>query len=282
MAEKPPLYLGFDIGGTKCSVCIGHPDGTIVGARRVPTSSLGGAHTAIPRLTDLANGLLQDHSLRPVDLQAIGISAPGPVDVKNGRFLKPPNMPGWEYAPFVEHWETAFQRPAHMNNDANTCVLAEWYYGEFKGCDNLVYITNSTGYGAGIMCNGQLLQGVTDTAGEIGYLVLDAGCPFEYGGMHGSQEGYLGGMATAQRLQREIREQSIATSIVDHAHGNIENITFKHFVAAVNDGDDYATRQWNTYCERMAQGLGILLQVLNPEAIVLGTLAAARHAQAQK
>ena len=126
-----------------------------------------------------------------------------------------------------------------MNNDANTCVLAEWYYGEFKGCDNLVYITNSTGYGAGIMVNGTLLQGPSDTSGEIGYLVLDPNCSFEYGGIRGSQEGYLGGMATAQRLQRDIAKQGLTTRILDHAGGTISDINFESFVAAVREGDAF-------------------------------------------
>ena len=84
------LYLGFDIGGTTCSVCLGSPSGEILDNTRIATADLGGSDTGIPRLTEIANTLLQKNSLRPIDVQAIGISAPGPVDIKKtGASLNP-------------------------------------------------------------------------------------------------------------------------------------------------------------------------------------------------
>ena len=159
-----------------------------------------------------------------------------------------------------------------MNNDANAAALAEWMYGEYTGADGLIYLTMSTGLGAGIVVNGRLLQGITDTAGEVGYHVLDVNGPQSPCGHRGSFEAYCGGKNMADCLRREIAERRIKTRILDHAGGDLNRVDFRCLAQAVRERDAYACQIWEEYILRLGQGIGNLIMILNPQVIVLGTI----------
>jgi len=265
--------LGIDIGGTKTSVCIGNRRGEILVSRRIPTRADEAAVTTIARILELARSVVSEAGLDGGRIRAVGLSTPGPVSVSRGLMLKPPNMPGWVNVPMLESFRKGLGRPTAMNNDANACALAEYLFGECKGTRDLVYLTMSTGLGAGVIVNGQLLQGVSDTGGEIGHHVLDADGPPCPCGQRGCLELYCGGRNLALRLQEEIRRQAVRTRILDLAGGEIERIDFSHFLAAAREGDAFAVRRWEEYLERLAQGIGTVIMFYNPAVIVLGTIA---------
>lgn len=262
--------LGIDIGGTKMAVCLGDEHGTIFDTRRIPT----GTEAPIPTLQKvvaLARDLLRDQNRRPNDLDAIGISAPGPLSVSKGLLLAPPNMPGWIDVPVVEVFAQSFGRPVFMNNDANAGALAEYMFGSRGHVPDLVYLTMSTGLGAGFVADGRVIQGVTDLAGEVGHHVLDANGPPCPCGQRGCWEIFCGGMNVANRLREKIRSGKIATAIVQCA-GGLEQIDFKAFVEAVRRRDAFALREWEDYTEHLAHGIGTVIQFMNPSLIVLGTI----------
>ena len=265
--------LGIDIGGTKTSVCIGDEKGRIVASRRMPTRTPEGPESGIRRTIELANSLLSENRLTLKDIEAVGISAPGPVSVPRGLMLAPPNMAGWVNVPVVRMFQDAFHRPVFMNNDANACALAEYLFGSCRGTQNLVYLTMSTGLGAGFIANGKLVQGVTDTGGEIGHHVLDINGPPCPCGQRGCLELYCGGLNVANRLREQIVTRRIRTAILDLAGGDPANIDFKTFVEAVKQDDPFAVQAWHDYIERLAQGVGTVIMFMNPEVILMGTIA---------
>jgi glucokinase len=265
--------LGIDIGGTKTSICIGNPDGTIHVSQRMRSFPERGFEDYVQRMTALAHEVLDQHGITLDEIDAIGISAPGPLSTAKGELLCAPNMEGWINVPILQATREALKRPVYMNNDANACAIAEWYYGGSKGCENLVYLTMSTGLGAGIIANGQILQGACDLAGEVGYHVLDIDGPESPCGHRGSFEAFCGGKNMADRLREQIINEKIETDILKNANSDPEQINFQAFVQAVQSGDAYACREWETYIERLAQGIGNLIMILNPEAIILGTIA---------
>ena len=270
----PPMnILGIDIGGTKTSVCIGDETGQIRDSSRMPTGAEDGPERCIRRTVDLALDLLRKNTLILDGIAGIGVSAPGPVSLREQMMLEPPNMKGWKNVPLVKMFETAFHRPVYMNNDANACVLAEFLFGSCRGIRNMVYLTMSTGLGAGVIANGQLIQGVTDTAGEIGHHVLDIHGPPCPCGQRGCLELYCGGMNVAHRLRDAIVAGSIKTAILDLAGGDPDKIDFKAFTDAVRAKDAFALVQWAEYIERLAQGVGTVIMFFNPEVIVMGTIA---------
>ncbi|MEI6562831.1 MAG: ROK family protein [bacterium] len=263
--------LGIDIGGTKTAVCIGNEKGAIVASQRMPSTSES-IESYRHDMIALCRAVIEKAGLTADQLDAIGISAPGPLDCKRGILIAPPNNPGWHKVPIVEMVRNAFKVPVFLNNDANACALAEMLFGQYKGTKNLLYLTFSTGMGGGIIANGDLIQGVTDAGGEVGHFVLDPNGPVCGCGQKGCWEAYVGGRALARLLKGKIQAGNIKTSIVDKA-GGLEGIDMKAFEAAAREGDPFAVAEWDQLAERMAQGMGGLIMVLNPDVVILGTIA---------
>ena len=265
--------LGIDIGGTKTAVCIGGERGEIKASRRLAMRAHEPFEAYVVRLAELCRAVLEEARLAAGEVAAAGISAPGPMDLKKGILIAPPNNPGWRDAPIVAAVEQALGRPVFFNNDANACALAEMYFGSHKGRRNLVYLTFSTGMGGGIIVNGELVQGATDTGGEVGHQVLDPNGPVCGCGQRGCWEAYVGGRMVAERLKDRLRDGTVKSSILAKAGGDLEKITMRTLELAVRENDPVALAEWDRLLERLAQGIGNLIMVLNPDVVVLGTIA---------
>ena len=188
------MLLGFDIGGTKCAVITAEwTDGkiTILKKERTPTDLSVAPEEMLNRLMVLADGMMDE---KP---EAIGISCGGPLDSARGIILGPPNLPGWDHVEIVELLQNHYGVPAHLQNDANACAVAEWKFGAGSGCDNLAFLTFGTGLGAGLILNGRLYSGTNDNAGECGHIRLDRFGPVGYG-KAGSFEGFCSGGGLSQ------------------------------------------------------------------------------------
>lgn len=271
------VLVGVDIGGTKVLACLGDAKGTVFDYKQVMTDTLGPPNNGLPKILELIRNLLKDNRLESQDIKAVGIAVPGPVSFKRGMMLTPPNMPEWVNVPVRAFFQEKLRKPTFFNNDANASVLAEWEFGSNKNISTLIYLTMSTGMGGGIITNGQLLQGATDTAGEVGHFVLDPKGPSCPCGQRGCFETFCGGANLAFRMQQEIKEQKIQTTILEEAEGMIRKIDMKCLVKAVRKNDKYALEVWKDFIDHLAQGIGILLMTLNPDAIILGTIASHAH-----
>jgi len=265
--------LGIDIGGTKTSVCAGNEKGELFASRRMPMDHREAVDVFERKLIALCREVLDAAALKLGHVTAIGISAPGPLNIRQGVLISPPNNPGWRNVPITAMVRNALGRPVFLNNDANACALAEAAYGSHRGARNLIYLTFSTGLGGGIILNGQLVQGSTDTGGEVGHQVLDPKGPRCGCGQRGCWEAYVGGRRVAERLQAKIRRRGLKTRIVEKAGGRIEDIDLRALEAAARDGDPLALAEWDRFTERAAQGIGNLIMCLNPDVVVLGTIA---------
>ncbi len=271
-------FLCIDLGGTKTSVSIGTEQGKILASLRFATSPEQGVKDFLKRLCQQADTLLKANELFYKNIYAIGLATPGPIDQKKGLILSAPNMPGWRKVRIVEHIQTLFRKKVFFNNDANAAALAEFMFGAGKKFKDIVYLTHSTGMGGGIIIDGKLLQGVSDMAGEVGHFVIEKDGPICPCGLKGCFEVYCGGRSVALHLQKLIKKHNIKTKILDFANSKIEQIDFQAFLLAAKAKDPFAIQEWNKYVERLAQGLGIIIMTLNPELIVLGTIARAAGA----
>ncbi|MCB1084933.1 MAG: ROK family protein [Chlamydiia bacterium] len=264
--------LGIDIGGTKVSLSIGDESGTVFASRRIETKSLGTPEEGLPKIVEAIGHLLRDENIELKEIAGIGLAVPGPVSTKTERMLTPPNMPKWVDVPIVEYLRDALGRPIFMDNDANAGALGEWEFGEAKHVNCLVYLTMSTGMGGGIIMDGKLHQGATDTAGEVGHYILDPNGPKCFCGQRGCFEAFCGGASAAARLQENVACLS-DSQVLKEAGGDLKSIDLQALLKAVKKSDPFAMEFWEDYIERLAQGIGILIQVLNPDAIILGTIA---------
>ena len=195
------------------------------------------------------------------DVACVGVSAPGPIDAAGERLLYPPNLPGWGDVPVRRILADALGVPVHVENDANAAVLAEWRFGAGRGFDDVVYLTASTGIGAGVVLGGRLQRGHAGNAGEIGHAPVEwDGLPCVCG-QRGCLEAYVGGAAWTRRLQAITPE----TSAVARIAGGVEHARPEHVVAAAGEGDAFAHSEMERFNRYLARAIVTLVFVLAPE-----------------
>lgn len=262
--------LGFDIGGTKIAVCLATSDGKILGSTRVDNKNRP-PEVVLPELVQAGHLLLSEAGIPAGGLKAIGIGSPSPMDFLKGMILTPPNMKTWRNVAIRDYLAKEFGVEAFFDNDANGGGLAEWFFGSGRGCENLLYLTMSTGIGGGVIANGKLVRGKTFLAGEVGHITIDVNGPKCNCGMTGCYEAFCGGRALAQRMQRELADKP-DSFIVKAVGGNLDDIDVGVLVKAVKAKDPYALALWEEFCMRNAQAIGMFLNIFNPDMIVLGTI----------
>ena len=271
--KRPLPVIGYDIGGTKIAVCVADAGGRVLASQRIATGMTRGYDEVLAEMVAVGKHLVREAGYKPKDLVACGISAPGPLDIRNGLMLKTPNMV-WDSVPVRDDLQRHLGLPTFLDNDANAGVLAEWLFGAAQGLRNVVYLTMSTGVGGGVIAEGQLVQGTNGNAGELGHVILDVqglpcGC-----GMRGCLEAYCGGRNVARRLQALLRDRpDHAMMRLPEVRGKLENLGYPALRAGVRAEIPLALEVWEEICLRLAQGLGIYLMSFNPEMIVLGTVA---------
>ena len=270
--SKTNYLLGFDIGGTKIGIGLGTADGKILQSQAISNKDTDPAEI-LPQLAEIAQAQIKAAGLSKSDVLAFGISTPSPADIPNGIITTPPNNPYWRKVPIKSYLENALQIKGCFENDANCAALAEWYFGAGKGCKDMIYLTMSTGIGAGIIAGGKLLQGTGFLAGEIGHSVLVPHGRLCNCGLRGCLEAYCGGRAIAQRMQEELSAEK-NHPMLQYAKDNLlENLDMLSLEMAARDGVEYAVKLWDEMCLRDAQAFGMLMNIFNPEKIVLGTIA---------
>ena len=266
-------YLaGIDIGGTKCAVCLGQTDDnavTILDKRRFPTPATPRA--ALTQLGDALADLLAAHPA--VALSAAGVSCGGPLDSERGRILSPPNLPGWDEIDVVAPISARFGVPVALQNDANACALAEWQWGAGRGCRSLAFLTFGTGMGAGLVLNGRIYAGASDMAGEVGHVRLAEDGPLGYG-KRGSFEGYCsgGGIARLAQARALTAIQAGTPPAYCPTLEDLGNVTAATVGAAAQAGDPLACEVYTTVGRYLGRGLAMLVDVLNPERIIIGSI----------
>ena len=271
---------GIDIGGTKLATVVADSTGHILGKVRKPTLAERGPEYALQSLCDMVRETVELAGLDQKAISAIGVSCGGPLDTKTGVVYSPPNLPGWDALPLKAQLESEFQIPTTVENDANASALAEYRFGGGRGYDALLYMTMSTGIGGGIVINGQIYHGANDSAGEVGHQILLPNGPRCGCGKRGCLEALCSGPAIARRAQAAIRNQletrkTATTELLTLADGRIETIKSEHVLAAAQTGDTLALQLVDETAYYMGWGIANLVNILNPDIVLLGTIAIA-------
>lgn len=258
------FYIGFDIGGTKCAVSLGKvQNGDIEILHREETPTLPSAMETLEKLSSFVEDWMKIYQVTRA-----GISCGGPLDCKKGIILNPPNLPHWHGFSIVEYIQNRFGLTARLQNDANACAVAEWRFGAGKGSKDMVFLTFGTGLGAGLVLDGKLYSGANDNAGEAGHVRLAKKGPYGYG-KYGSFEGFCSGGGIA-RLAQEMASRCKQIPDCVEKMGGMSAITTKNLAKAAFAGDPFAKKVFRKSGEMLGKGLSILIDVLNPEKIVLG------------
>lgn len=267
-------YLGIDIGGTKCAVILAESESVnIICKKNFATEQPRGYEYVISNIISAVESILEENNVEASDVLAAGISCGGPLDSKNGIIKCPPNLPDWDDVPVTQIIGSRFGFPVFLQNDANACALAEWKYGAGRGCENMVFLTFGTGMGAGLILDGKLYSGTNDMAGEVGHMRIENDGPVGYS-KAGSFEGFCsgGGIArTAQMAAVKYIEAGKKSVLFENAE-DIENITAKSLAVAADDGDEFALGIYRRCGEKLGKGLAIIIDILNPQKIVIGSI----------
>ena len=263
------LLCGMDIGGTKCALSLGNADdkGNVEITFKEKFATLPPYET----LEKFAE-ILESQGIKKKP-DAIGISCGGPLDSKRGIIMSPPNLPGWDNIEAVKFFKDRFGIPVAIQNDANACAYAEYKFGSGRGYENVVFLTFGTGLGAGLILDGHLYSGTNDNAGECGHIRLEKDGPLGFG-KHGSFEGFCSGGGIARlgkSMTKERLDKGEKVAFCSDESG-LENITAKLIADYAYDGDEFAKSIYAESGRRLGQGLSILIDILNPEAIIIGSI----------
>src|SRR2546423_2318381 len=187
------MLAGIDLGGTQVRVALAHSDGRLIASFKTRTPLL----RTPQRMVEWAAEEIERHRRRE-KVTSITIAAPGPIDIKKGVLVNPPNLPGWRNVPWADLLRRATGARVHVANDADMAGLGEYHRGAGRGTQNMVYITWSTGVGGGLIINGHLHRGAHGTAGEIGHMIIDPDGPLDNCGQRGCLEAMVGGASLAR------------------------------------------------------------------------------------
>lgn len=262
--------LGFDIGGTKCAVITAEVSGgdiRLLKKEKCQTDLSVPPEKMIEKLVLMADGILKR------DPDAIGISCGGPLDSKKGIIMSPPNLTGWDNVAIVDIIEAHYSVRPKLQNDANACALAEWRFGAGRGCENMVFLTFGTGLGAGLILGGRLYEGTNGNAGEVGHIRLAPEGPVGFG-KPGSFEGFCSGGGIAQlgfSMAQDAR-RSGKEPLYFKDGATQKDVTAASLANAARAKDETAVEVYRESGRYLGRGLSVLIDILNPERIVIGSI----------
>jgi len=260
--------IGIDVGGTNVKLALVNDNGQIVYSNSVPTRAEMGYEFTVNNIKQAIYELLKETKLEAKDIQGIGFGFPGQVDYKAGIVRNAPNIPGWVEVPIAKLIEDEFNIPTRVDNDVRCAALGELNYGAGKGCENMVCITVGTGIGSGLIINGKLVRGASNAAGEIGHIKLQmhegpiCGC-----GDTGCFEAFASGPSIVAMAEEYIKGGK-STKFREMANGTA--ITPFIVCEAAKAGDPVAQRIFTIMGEYLGIGLASVVNLLNPEKIIIG------------
>jgi glucokinase len=260
--------LGVDIGGTKVAIGVVSREGKIIAQQRAPMVASGSAEAGLGAVTVAIDSMLSSTTM---EIESIGICAPGPLDPTRGIVLNPPNVPCWRNFPLAEKVSAKYRVPVKVDNDANAAALAETLWGAARGFRYVFYATIGTGIGSGIVFDGSIYHGKTGSAGEGGHVSIDYRGPVCACGKRGCIEILAAGPAIGLRARTKIAaEPTRGSSLVSLAEGDVAAVTSETVGRAYAQGDALAKEILLDTVDLLAPWLGNIVDLLDPDVIVIG------------
>jgi glucokinase len=257
---RAPAVLALDVGGTKLAAGVVRADGTVQSFRTIETGVHDGPGPVVGRLLDLGEKALAE--VGHPDIVAVGIGCGGPLDPVTGVILGPPGLPGWDEVPLGHLVTERLGLPAYVENDASAAALAEHRWGGW-GVRSLVYLTVSTGFGGGVVIDGELFRGAAGQGGELGHVVVDwqgrpCGC-----GAQGCAEAYVSGTSIARRAKEALGRRTSSLN-------SVKDLTARDVAEHARAGDELALAVWDETTAMLGRMVAVIVNVCEPDLVVLG------------
>lgn len=264
-----PYAVGIDVGGTKIAAGLVDHDGKILARFNTRAHSEKEPDVVIEAIVQAYQALNQASSVDPAQIEAVGLGFGGNTNGPAGIVLVSSNMPAWSHVPLRDIVAERIGCRVILDNDTNMNALGEYRYGAGRGVKNMSYVTISTGYGMGLIINGQLYVGRTGTAGEIGHVVVEVGGPPCSCGKNGCIMAYASGVGIS-RMAYEAINSGAETKLRAMLPPDGRRISGEIILTAAHQGDGVAREILRKAGYYAGIGLSIVVQVLNPERIVVG------------
>jgi glucokinase len=255
-------YLGIDLGGTGVKIAIVNKNGDILEQTSFPS-----ACPADPKMIAAA---IISHSMKLKhfpEVKSIGVGVAGDIDQQKGIVRFSPNL-GWRNVHFRDMLARKLRKHITIDNDANAAAFGAFWLDSKGKAKNLICVTLGTGVGGGVVINGELYRGATGSAGEIGHITIDPNGPRCNCGNYGCIERYVGAPYLSSYGRQAVKRGNNG-KLAKLAKGNLNSITPAMIAEAANKGDSKAKEIFRLAGERLGILFADLINLLNPEMIVL-------------
>ena len=267
-----PFFWGIDIGGTGIKLGLVDENGYTVAYEKISTNESAGAEAAIKRLSMVVKDI--ETRLDVVGkVPEIGLGAPGPMDLRRGLLVAPPQLPSWWGFEIVKAVNNTLGRPVHFLNDANAAAYGEFWIGAGRNSDSMILLTLGTGVGGGVIVDDELVNGVNSFGSECGHMLVDPSPTARlciWGGGRGHLEAYASASAVVDRTREKLTAG--ATSSLSGLLGGSDNeLTAKKvYEAAKKDSDPLALEIVDETARWLGVGITSLVHTLDPGVVTLG------------
>jgi glucokinase len=259
--------VGIDFGGTTVKIGLVSASRRLKSVRVVPTGLVRTPAAFANTVGAALEALVHEAGLRMSQVAGVGIGAPGPVNAASGVIHSMVNVPGWRDVPLAKLLARRIKRPCIVDNDANCFALAEWRAGAGRGSRHMIGLTLGTGVGGGLILDGALYRGAAGAAGEPGHIVIDPRGPRCGCGRKGCLEAWVGTAAIVALGRHAVRRSKRLQSMVRARGGALAP---RMLGIAGRAGDPHARAAWKTIGARLGIGVTNLVNLLNPDRVVIG------------
>jgi glucokinase len=267
--DKKDYYVGVDLGGTKIMAGVFDSQMRCHAHARLSTKAQRGPDAVIERIARCVRDAVDEGDLDLKQVRGVGVGAPGAVNPEEGRVIFAPNLPGWKDVALEKELGKHLERPVFVENDCNVSTLGV-HQTELKGKPkSMIGIFLGTGIGGGLILNGQLYSGFNRTAGEVGHMILEVGGPKCNCGNRGCFEALAGRTAIFRRIQTAVKEGQ-KTILTDMLGSDLDDLRSGDLRKALKRGDKFVERVIEEAAEYTGIAVANLINVFNPEVVVLG------------
>ncbi len=264
------VYAGIDIGGTNIKYGLFDSTGKILYKEQRPTLAEKGSTPLMHLVGNIGERLLYHAAEEDYPVRWLGVGTPGAVDCRTGKVIGPcPNIDGWQGMEIGKILKERLNTPVWVDNDVNTVAVAEARFGAAVGAKSVVCVTVGTGVGGAVILDGKLWRGATWSAGELGHMTINFDAPIAHAGIPGTIEAYCSSQAILARVNVQLQKR--LSPIFEELLGDdLEKLAIKKVFVAAKKGDEIAKDILNETAMYLGIGLAGIVNLLNPEMVVIG------------
>lgn len=269
-AEKGPLFVGLDVGGTSMKAGVVDDQGKSLGNVSLPTEAHRGQEFGLERMCESIRQAVAVTGRKMDDVAAIGVATPGTMDIPAGLILDPPNLKPWRNVPVRDHVAKAFGKPTAFQNDANAAAYGEFWAGAGREVKSLVFFTLGTGVGGGIIIGDLVIEGEHSHGAELGHVRIELTNPRQCGcGRLGCLEAYASATAVVKRTLEAVAKPSVKSSLkaLSKKEGGL---TARDVFDAAANGDKIAEKIVEDTAFYLGVGAANAMHSIDPDMVCFG------------